>query len=77
MTGEGGVDEIRIIGLRGVVLGGDGVPAVGRLGGGGSRAPALRERIHQGIGDADYVTALKVLRQMVRDTSGDPDRSLT
>ncbi|WP_331734932.1 MarR family transcriptional regulator (plasmid) [Streptomyces sp. NBC_01166] len=31
-------------------------------------APAIRDRIHQGINDADYVTALKVLRQMIRNT---------
>ena len=31
-------------------------------------APAIRDRIHQGIGDADYVTALKVLQQMIRNT---------
>lgn len=28
-------------------------------------APAIRARIHEGIADADYVTALKVLRRMV------------
>ncbi|MFF0154583.1 MarR family transcriptional regulator [Micromonospora sp. NPDC005203] len=33
-------------------------------------APAIRARIHQGIDDADYVTALKVLRQMIRNTDG-------
>jgi len=38
-------------------------------------APAIRARIHQGIDDADYVTALKVLRQMIRNTGGDPDRT--
>ncbi|TDC88834.1 MarR family winged helix-turn-helix transcriptional regulator [Actinomadura sp. 7K507] len=31
-------------------------------------APAIRERIHRGIDDADYVTTLKVLRQMMRNT---------
>ncbi|MGW0882571.1 MarR family transcriptional regulator [Streptomyces sp. NPDC002671] len=31
-------------------------------------APAIRDRIHQGIADADYITALKVLRQMIRNT---------
>ncbi|MFJ9848141.1 MarR family transcriptional regulator [Streptomyces sp. NPDC101150] len=31
-------------------------------------APAIRERIHQGIDDADYVTTLKVLQQMIRNT---------
>ncbi|MBQ1037332.1 MarR family winged helix-turn-helix transcriptional regulator [Micromonospora sp. C81] len=33
-------------------------------------APAIRARIHQGVDDADYVTALKVLRQMIRNTDG-------
>ncbi|MFF4880797.1 MULTISPECIES: MarR family winged helix-turn-helix transcriptional regulator [unclassified Micromonospora] len=33
-------------------------------------APAIRDRIHQGIEDTDYVTALKVLRQMIRNTDG-------
>lgn len=33
-------------------------------------APAIRERIHEGIDDADYVVALKVLQQMIRNTSG-------
>ncbi|MYX15737.1 MarR family transcriptional regulator [Streptomyces sp. SID8374] len=40
-------------------------------------APGIRERIHHGIDDADYVTALKVLRQMIRNTSGDPDQGLS
>lgn len=31
-------------------------------------APAIRDRIHQGIDDSDYVTALKVLQQMIRNT---------
>ncbi|XUM02766.1 MarR family transcriptional regulator [Streptomyces venezuelae ATCC 10712] len=31
-------------------------------------APAIRARIHEGIDDADYVTTLKVLRQMLRNT---------
>ncbi|MFB7863948.1 MarR family transcriptional regulator [Streptomyces sp. NPDC056069] len=31
-------------------------------------APAIRERIHRGIDDADYIVALKVLRQMLRNT---------
>ncbi|MFJ9412618.1 MarR family transcriptional regulator [Streptomyces sp. NPDC101227] len=31
-------------------------------------APAIRERIHRGIDDADYVTTLKVLQQMIRNT---------
>ncbi|MFH8368333.1 MarR family transcriptional regulator [Streptomyces sp. NPDC018031] len=34
--------------------------------------PAIRDRIHQGIDDADYVTTLKVLRQMIRNTGGTP-----
>ncbi|MER7892015.1 MarR family winged helix-turn-helix transcriptional regulator [Micromonospora sp. NPDC094482] len=33
-------------------------------------APAIRDRIHHGIDDADYVTALKVLQQMIRNTGG-------
>ncbi|MEV5746952.1 MarR family winged helix-turn-helix transcriptional regulator [Actinoallomurus sp. NPDC052308] len=33
-------------------------------------APEIRARIHQGIDDADYVTALKVLQQMIRNTGG-------
>ncbi|MGG7573899.1 MarR family transcriptional regulator [Streptomyces sirii] len=33
-------------------------------------APGIRDRIHQGISDTDYVTALKVLRQMIRNTGG-------
>lgn len=32
-------------------------------------APAMRDRIHQGIDDADYVTTLKVLQQMIRNTA--------
>ncbi|MGC4896712.1 MarR family transcriptional regulator [Micromonospora sp. DT31] len=32
--------------------------------------PAIRARIHEGVDDADYVTALKVLRQMIRNTGG-------
>ncbi|CAM5674764.1 MarR family winged helix-turn-helix transcriptional regulator [Streptomyces aurantiogriseus] len=31
-------------------------------------APAIRDRVHQGIDDADYVTTLKVLQQMIRNT---------
>lgn len=31
-------------------------------------APAIRDRIHQGIDDADYVTTVKVLQQMIRNT---------
>ncbi|WP_018348663.1 hypothetical protein [Longispora albida] len=33
--------------------------------------PEIRGRIHDGIDDADYVTALKVLRQMIRNTGGE------
>ncbi|CAN3985470.1 MarR family winged helix-turn-helix transcriptional regulator [Kitasatospora purpeofusca] len=33
-------------------------------------APAIRAAIHAGIDDADYVTALKVLRQLIRNTGG-------
>lgn len=33
-------------------------------------APAIRARIHQGIDDADYVTTVKVLRQLIRNTGG-------
>lgn len=32
------------------------------------RIPAIRERIHEGVDDADYVTTLRVLRQMIRNT---------
>ncbi|WP_369372602.1 MarR family transcriptional regulator [Streptomyces sp. cg36] len=35
-------------------------------------APAIRARIHQGIDDADYVTTLKVLQQMIRNTGATP-----
>ncbi|MEU4690831.1 MarR family transcriptional regulator [Actinoplanes sp. NPDC023714] len=31
-------------------------------------APAIRARIHEGIDDADYVTALKVLQRMILNT---------
>ncbi|MBE1490009.1 MarR family winged helix-turn-helix transcriptional regulator [Plantactinospora soyae] len=31
-------------------------------------APAIGARIHHGIDDADYVTTLKVLQQMIRNT---------
>ncbi|MFI6265596.1 MarR family transcriptional regulator [Micromonospora sp. NPDC051006] len=34
------------------------------------QAPGIRDRIHHGIDDADYVTALKVLQQMIRNTGG-------
>ncbi|MGI5170945.1 MarR family transcriptional regulator [Spirillospora sp. CA-253888] len=33
-------------------------------------APAIRDRIHEGIDDADYVIALKVLQRMIRNTGG-------
>ncbi|WP_281943386.1 MarR family winged helix-turn-helix transcriptional regulator [Micromonospora sp. AKA38] len=33
-------------------------------------APAIRARIHEGIDDADYVTTLKVLHRMIRNTGG-------
>ncbi|MFC0027939.1 MarR family transcriptional regulator [Micromonospora chaiyaphumensis] len=33
-----------------------------------THAPAIRARIHEGIDDADYVTALKVLRRMIENT---------
>lgn len=33
-------------------------------------APAIREAIHAGIDDADYVTTLKVLQQLIRNTGG-------
>jgi hypothetical protein len=33
-------------------------------------APAIRAHIHQGIDDADYVTTLKVLQQMIRNAGG-------
>jgi hypothetical protein len=36
-------------------------------------APAIRAKIHQGVDDADYVTTLKVLRQLIRNTAGDQD----
>ncbi len=32
--------------------------------------PAIRARIHEGIDDVDYVTTLKVLRQMIHNTGG-------
>lgn len=35
-------------------------------------APAIRAAIHRDISDADYVTTLKVLRQMIRNTGGPP-----
>ena len=33
-------------------------------------APAIRAAIHDGIADADYVTALKVLRRLIQNTGG-------
>ncbi|RKR86013.1 hypothetical protein BDK92_0232 [Micromonospora pisi] len=33
-------------------------------------APAIRARIHRGIDDADYVTTLEVLRQLILNTGG-------
>ncbi|WP_354644148.1 MarR family transcriptional regulator [Kitasatospora camelliae] len=35
-------------------------------------APAIREGIHRGIDDADYVTTLRVLQQMIRNTGAEP-----
>jgi hypothetical protein len=32
-------------------------------------APAIRARIHEGVDDADYVAALKVLQRLIRNTS--------
>ncbi|GAB3149726.1 hypothetical protein GCM10027290_36400 [Micromonospora sonneratiae] len=37
-----------------------------------SHAPAIRDRIHDGIDDVDYVTALKVLRRMIDNVGGNP-----
>ncbi len=36
------------------------------------QAPAIRALIHTGVTDADYVTTLKVLRQLIHNTGG-PD----
>ncbi|WP_199440611.1 MarR family winged helix-turn-helix transcriptional regulator [Umezawaea beigongshangensis] len=33
-------------------------------------APVIRDRIHEGIDDTDYVTALRVLLRMIRNTGG-------
>lgn len=33
-------------------------------------APAIRDRIHQGIDDRDYVIALRVLQRMIANTGG-------
>ncbi|WP_416968859.1 MarR family winged helix-turn-helix transcriptional regulator [Streptomyces sp. 4F14] len=35
-------------------------------------APAIREEMHEGIDDADYVTTVKVLRRLILN-SGDPE----
>ncbi|MEU9691452.1 MarR family winged helix-turn-helix transcriptional regulator [Amycolatopsis japonica] len=32
--------------------------------------PAIRAALHEGIDDADYVTTLKVLQQLIRNTGG-------
>ncbi|GAB3836705.1 hypothetical protein GCM10029963_77650 [Micromonospora andamanensis] len=36
-------------------------------------APAIRARIHKDIDEGDYVTTLKVLRQLIRNTGGSVD----
>jgi hypothetical protein len=36
-----------------------------------SHAPRIRAEIHAGIDDAEYVVALKVLRQMIRNVGGE------
>ncbi|MEV6346491.1 hypothetical protein [Actinoplanes sp. NPDC051851] len=36
-------------------------------------APAIRARIHRDIDDADYVTALRVLHRLIRNTGGTVD----
>ncbi|WP_097870731.1 transposase [Streptomyces sp. rh34] len=33
-------------------------------------APAIRAALHEGISDADYVTTVKVLRQLIRNATG-------
>ncbi|MFC9295129.1 MarR family winged helix-turn-helix transcriptional regulator [Streptomyces sp. NPDC057011] len=33
-------------------------------------SPAIRAALHEGIDDADYVTTLKVLRQLIRNAGG-------
>ncbi|MFE6360205.1 MarR family transcriptional regulator [Streptomyces sp. NPDC057806] len=33
-------------------------------------APAIRAALHEGIDDADYVTTVKVLRQLIRNAGG-------
>ncbi|MDT3396492.1 MarR family winged helix-turn-helix transcriptional regulator [Streptomyces sp. B1866] len=37
------------------------------------QVPAIRDRMHRGIDDADYVTTLKVLQQMIRNAGGSVD----
>ena len=32
--------------------------------------PAIRDRIHEGIDDADYIVTVKVLQQMIRNVGG-------
>lgn len=36
----------------------------------GRDAPAIRAALHEGIDDADYVTTLKVLQQLIRNAGG-------
>ncbi|WP_052847741.1 MarR family winged helix-turn-helix transcriptional regulator [Streptomyces avicenniae] len=36
-------------------------------------APGIRDAIHEGIDDADYVTTVKVLQRMIRNTGGAQD----
>lgn len=33
-------------------------------------APAIRAALHEGVSDADYVTTVKVLRQLIRNATG-------
>ncbi|MFF3349012.1 MarR family winged helix-turn-helix transcriptional regulator [Streptomyces sp. NPDC002779] len=35
-------------------------------------APAIRSALHEGIDDADYVTTVKVLQQLIRNAGGTP-----
>ncbi|WP_409235466.1 MarR family transcriptional regulator [Streptomyces sp. PA5.6] len=35
-----------------------------------ANAPAIRAALHEGIDDADYVTTVKVLRQLIRNAGG-------
>ncbi|GAB2836556.1 hypothetical protein GCM10022221_39660 [Actinocorallia aurea] len=46
-------------------------PRDGRVVDWARHAPAIRAEIHRGIDDADYVIALKVLRQLIRNTGGE------